>query len=520
MLIAAWSLGIENPNLSTLRKVTFIVVGVMIASYGEILFHSSGFLFQIFGIAFEAVRLVMVQRLLSSAECKMDPLVSLYYFAPACATMNFILFIIFESGSLGISDLLRVGWPVFLLNALVAFALNVSVVMLIGRTSSLVLTLCGVLKDILLVCASMFIWGNPVTTLQIFGYSLALSGLLYYKLGADKIREHMRWQGSFGRSLGGRRTGIGALLIFATVGLGAAYHDYLIGGPISSVHDSPRLYNPNRFAPNGRVSKRSLDIVLSMHQGDAGAIRNQITEILSLPQLTGLNSRIVLYTTDPEADARSLSKETGAIDIVKVPFNKGRESTIYLNHILKEWDKLADHTIFFHGEVRELARAKARIEDFFTPSTGVLSLGSGHASCACEECRAPGLSENTWTRVPEVFSVVYGELCLGAKILLSYGAQFVVSGKRIKLTKRHVYEHLKELLEADDTPSIRRNWWKSGLENDSEDLYFGHALEGGWMIVFRCSETRLAERCPKLETRRKESDKDDFCQCLDELKNK
>src|SRR5688500_4668952 len=61
--------------------------------------------------------------------------------------------------------------------------------MQIGKTSSLVLTLCGVLKDILLVVASILIWGTTVTWLQMLGYSVALGGLVYYKLGGDKIRE-------------------------------------------------------------------------------------------------------------------------------------------------------------------------------------------------------------------------------------------------------------------------------------------------------------------------------------------
>ena len=50
------------------------------------------------------------------------------------------------------------------------------------------MTLCGVLKDVLLVCASIAIWGTPVTALQIFGYSIALCGMIYYKLGADNIK--------------------------------------------------------------------------------------------------------------------------------------------------------------------------------------------------------------------------------------------------------------------------------------------------------------------------------------------
>jgi hypothetical protein len=52
------------------------------------------------------------------------------------------------------------------------------------------MTLCGVLKDILLVVASMMIWQTPVTGTQFFGYSIALCGLVYYKLGGDKIKDY------------------------------------------------------------------------------------------------------------------------------------------------------------------------------------------------------------------------------------------------------------------------------------------------------------------------------------------
>jgi hypothetical protein len=75
---------IEPPNLKVLGNVSIIVMGIMIASYGEIAFVFIGFIFQACGIVFESVRLVMVQKLLSSSEYKMDPLVSLYYFAPVC----------------------------------------------------------------------------------------------------------------------------------------------------------------------------------------------------------------------------------------------------------------------------------------------------------------------------------------------------------------------------------------------------------------------------------------------------
>lgn len=115
-----------------LFNVAFIVIGVMIASFGEIRFVLKGFLYQLGGIVFEALRLVMVQKLLSSAEFKMDPLVSLYYFAPVCAIMNFIVAAVVEIPRIKIEEVYHVGLLTLFANACVAFALNVSVVFLVS----------------------------------------------------------------------------------------------------------------------------------------------------------------------------------------------------------------------------------------------------------------------------------------------------------------------------------------------------------------------------------------------------
>ncbi len=191
VLVTGWFFGVSSPNFKTLFNVSFIVIGVVLASFGEIKFVMAGFLFQCGGIMFEAIRLVMVQRLLNSPDSKMDPLVSLYYFAPVCTLMNGLVALIWEVPKVSAAEVYAVGIPTFFANAMVAFALNVSVVFLIGRTNSLVLTLCGVLKDILLVAASMMIWGTIVTSLQFLGYAIALGGLIYYKLGGEVIGHHL-----------------------------------------------------------------------------------------------------------------------------------------------------------------------------------------------------------------------------------------------------------------------------------------------------------------------------------------
>jgi hypothetical protein len=187
-LFATWAFGIAPANFKTLGNVAIIVIGVVIASFGEIKFDMLGFLIQCGGIIFEALRLVMVQRLLSSAEFKMDPLVSLYYYAPACAVTNGIVTLFTDVPRMTMNDIYSLGIMTLIANALVAFLLNASVVLLIGKTSAVVLTMAGILKDILLVCASMMIFRDPVTAQQFFGYSIALAGLVYYKLGAEKIQ--------------------------------------------------------------------------------------------------------------------------------------------------------------------------------------------------------------------------------------------------------------------------------------------------------------------------------------------
>ena len=131
VLIISWILGVAPPSLKTLGNVSLIVVGVIIASIGEIEFNLTGFLYQAGGICFEATRLVMVQRLLSSAEFKMDPLVSLYYFAPVCALMNGVTALIMEVPSMSMQNIYSVGLLTLIANAMVAFLLNVSVVFLV-----------------------------------------------------------------------------------------------------------------------------------------------------------------------------------------------------------------------------------------------------------------------------------------------------------------------------------------------------------------------------------------------------
>jgi len=85
----------------------------------------------------------MIQVLLHGL--KMDPLVSLHYYAPVCALINLVV-LPFTEGLAPFYELARIGPVVLLSNAFVAFFLNVAAVFLVGVGSGLVLTLAGVFK--------------------------------------------------------------------------------------------------------------------------------------------------------------------------------------------------------------------------------------------------------------------------------------------------------------------------------------------------------------------------------------
>ncbi|KAL9601536.1 MAG: hypothetical protein Q9219_002488 [cf. Caloplaca sp. 3 TL-2023] len=188
VFLALCSLRLATPTLRITCNLLVIILGIILASLGEIKFHIMGFMFQMGGIVTEAYRLAFIQKLLSDENYKMDPLVSLYYFAPCCAVMIALMGMLSEWRSMKWEEIAGIDWWIWAANGGVAMGLNVASVLLIGKTSSLVLTLCGVLKNISLIGASMIVWGAVVTPVQFVGNGLAMAGLVYYNLGGEKRR--------------------------------------------------------------------------------------------------------------------------------------------------------------------------------------------------------------------------------------------------------------------------------------------------------------------------------------------
>ncbi|KAL3839836.1 hypothetical protein ACJIZ3_024427 [Penstemon smallii] len=196
MPVAVYSIGIlfkkEGFNSETMANMISISIGVGIAAYGEAKFDSWGVILQLAAVAFEATRLVMIQILLTSKGITLNPITSLYYVAPCCLVFLFFPWLFVEYPLLKESSSFHFDYVVFGTNSLCAFALNLAVFLLVGKTSALTMNVAGVVKDWLLIAFSWSVIKDTVTPINLFGYGLAFLGVGYYnhaKLQALKAKE-------------------------------------------------------------------------------------------------------------------------------------------------------------------------------------------------------------------------------------------------------------------------------------------------------------------------------------------
>ncbi|PIN21606.1 Glucose-6-phosphate/phosphate and phosphoenolpyruvate/phosphate antiporter [Handroanthus impetiginosus] len=196
MPVAVYTFGIllkkDSYKSTTMSNMIAISVGVAIAAYGEAKYDSWGVLLQLGAVVFEATRLVMIQILLTSKGINLNPITSLYYVAPSCLAFLAIPWVFVEYPVLKQSSGFHFDFVIFGTNSLCAFALNLAVFLLVGKTSALTMNVAGVVKDWLLIAFSWSVIKDTVTPLNLFGYGLAFLGVAYYnhsKLQALKAKE-------------------------------------------------------------------------------------------------------------------------------------------------------------------------------------------------------------------------------------------------------------------------------------------------------------------------------------------
>lgn len=160
--------------------IFWIVFGCTMAVTGEVHFVLLGFAVQLVSQLCECCKNVLQEWLLSGQDFKLDPLTYNLILAPICLPVVCIGNVL--AWNIHILPQMAQLWHLLLLNALVAFSLNVMIATLIKHTSAMGYIIAGVAKDIIIVCSSSFVLHEHLSHQQILGFTFATSGIFFWSV--------------------------------------------------------------------------------------------------------------------------------------------------------------------------------------------------------------------------------------------------------------------------------------------------------------------------------------------------
>lgn len=245
----------------------------------------------------------------------------------------------------------------------------------------------------------------------------------------------------------------------------------------------PHPNEPKLRLDTSNSSTSAIDIVMSIYREPTSHITSTLSLLTSIPSIGSAFPRLILYTKDPSTNLTLLQQQNNATKVIKLP-NVGREGHTYLHHIISSWDDLAAQTFFLQASVHNPREFAARVGDYYTPQTGMLSLGFSGQSCECSNCGDrfgwqdhSGIVEETWKEV-------FNQTCAEQRVLLSYKGQFVASAARVRANERAMYEKLRDALQEPD------NWahgqeYLQGRPDSLNAPYFGYTLERLWSVIMQ-----------------------------------
>lgn len=174
--------GMEARTMTHMIIVCVISFGVSVACFTAVQFSFRGACLQVFSTVCEGMRLVLMQSI-TTVGLRLDPVTTVYHFSFASSAALAIASRTLEPQL----DLSQVNINMLALNCAISVCLNVLIATVIKKTSAVVFTLSGIVKDIGIIGASSVMFHSGVGILQTFGYSIAICGIFIFKVYKDNL---------------------------------------------------------------------------------------------------------------------------------------------------------------------------------------------------------------------------------------------------------------------------------------------------------------------------------------------
>lgn len=134
------------------------------------------------------------------------------------------------------------------------------------------------------------------------------------------------------------------------------------------------------------LPKVDMEIVISMYKEEIDSVASMVSRLGEVFDGKVRATAITVYVKDEHANTTELENRLGASSLVLKRPSIGREGETYLHHILSRFDTLATHSLFIQAHAHNFWEIRRRIEHYFVPNTGMLSLGFSGNSCDCGNC--------------------------------------------------------------------------------------------------------------------------------------
>jgi drug/metabolite transporter (DMT)-like permease len=196
-----------------------IVLGIVLASRAEPLFHFAGFVACFSATFSRALKSVLQGLLLTNESERLDSLNLLLFMSPVALLVLLTATQVMEPDAFAafLENCAESPSFFFILatNCLLAFSVNLTNFLVTKCTSPLTLQVLGNAKGAVAVVVSIFLFRNPVSPVGMFGYSITIMGVVAYSEAKKRSKEKLRRREDL-EMLSNRNEGKGA------VGNGAA----------------------------------------------------------------------------------------------------------------------------------------------------------------------------------------------------------------------------------------------------------------------------------------------------------
>jgi len=180
IFLLSCAVGLQKMDRVKGAIVLWVLAGSTLCVDGEVNFVLVGFLVQGTSQLAECCKNVLGEFIMSGTDFKLDPLSYTMFMAPMA--LAFLLIGVLFTWESDIVPAAQANWHYLVPNALLAYCLNVTIAAVLKNCSAMGFILAGMVKDIVIVVVSSYIFGDTITKSQYTGFTVALGGVTAWSM--------------------------------------------------------------------------------------------------------------------------------------------------------------------------------------------------------------------------------------------------------------------------------------------------------------------------------------------------